>query len=109
MLDEVGRIVSTREPEATCGPLFAIVRSATACAWAMRADLPADVAGELDRLAGAQPPASDLRDAPAFADRYASPTRFPSPPGSSLSTMNACSIATFAAGCRVRLPPGAHR
>ena len=72
MLDDAGRIVSTREPEATRGPLFAIVRSATACAWAVRADLPADVAGELDRLARDEPPASDLRDAPAFADRYVS-------------------------------------
>lgn len=72
VLDEAGRIVSTREPEATRGPLFAIVRSATACAWAVHADLPADVAGELDRVARHEPPASDLRDAPAFADRYVS-------------------------------------
>jgi len=72
MLDEAGRIVSTREPEATPGPLFAIVRSATACAWAVRADLPADIGAELDRLAQDEPPAADLRDAPVFAERYVS-------------------------------------
>jgi len=70
VLDEAGRIVSTREPQATRVPLFALVRSATACAWAVRADVPVDVAGELDRLARDEPPVSDLRDAPAFADRY---------------------------------------
>jgi GNAT acetyltransferase len=72
VLDEAGRIVSTREPQATRGPLFAIVRSATACAWAVRADLPVDVVGELDRLAREEPPATDLRDAPVFAERYVS-------------------------------------
>jgi hypothetical protein len=72
VLDDAGRIVSTREPEATRGPLFALVRSASACAWAVRADVPADIALELDRLARDEPPASDLRDAPVFADRYVS-------------------------------------
>jgi GNAT acetyltransferase len=72
VLDEAGRIVSTREPQATRGPLLAIVRSATACAWAVRADLPVDVAGELDRLARNEPPAADLREAPVFAERYVS-------------------------------------
>lgn len=70
ILDAAGRIVSTREPEATRGPLFTIVRGPAACAWAVRADVPAEVAAELDRLARGEPPAADLRDPPAFAARY---------------------------------------
>jgi hypothetical protein len=70
LLDKAGRIVSTREPDATRGPLFAMVRSATACTWAVRADLPAEVAGEIDRLGREEPLAMDLREAPRFADRY---------------------------------------
>jgi hypothetical protein len=38
-------------------------------AWSVRADLLEDVAGEIDRLARAEPPVNDLRAAPAFADR----------------------------------------
>ncbi len=72
ILNEEGRIASTREPGANRGPLFSLVRSATCCAWAVRADLPNDLAGELDRLAREEPPALDLRDAPVHADRYLS-------------------------------------
>jgi hypothetical protein len=69
VLYAAGRIVSRREPEATRGPLFTIVRGLTACAWAVRADVPAEVAAELDRLARGEPPAADLRDSPVFAER----------------------------------------
>lgn len=72
VLDGQGRITSTREPGPSRGPLFFLVRSATSCAWAVRADVPQDVAGELDGLAREEPPASDLRHAPVHADRYAS-------------------------------------
>jgi hypothetical protein len=72
VLDDEGRILSTREPEATPGPLFTLVRSATACAWAVRADVPAELARELDRLAGEEPPAGDLRAGPVHGDRYLS-------------------------------------
>lgn len=72
VLNDKGRIVSTREPGANRGPLFLLVRSATCCAWAVRADLPKDLASELDRLAREEPPALDLRDAPVHADRYLS-------------------------------------
>ena len=72
VLNDEGRIISTREPEARRGPLFTLVRSATSCAWALRADLPPDLAGELDRLARDEPPTIDLRDAPVHADRYIS-------------------------------------
>src|SRR2546423_11937284 len=72
VLNDEGRIISTREPEASRGPLFTLVRSAISCAWAVRADVPADLASELDRLARDEPPASGLRDAPVHADRYVS-------------------------------------
>lgn len=72
ILNDEGHIVSTREPGANRGPLFSLVRSATRCAWAVRADLPNDLADELDRLAREEPPALDLRDAPVHADRYLS-------------------------------------
>jgi hypothetical protein len=72
ILNGEGRIVSTREPGANRGPRFSIVRSATCCAWAVRADLPKELAGELDRLAREEPPTIDLHDAPVHADRYLS-------------------------------------
>lgn len=70
--NETGCIVSTREPEATRGPLFILVRGVSSCAWAVRADVPADVAREIGRLARDEPPASDFRHAPVYADRYVS-------------------------------------
>jgi hypothetical protein len=70
VLDEEGRIVSTREPEATRGPLFTLVRSATSCAWAVRSDVPSQIAKELDRMAHDEPPAADLRAPPVHAYRY---------------------------------------
>jgi hypothetical protein len=41
-------------------------------AWAVRADVPANIARELDALAGEEPPLLDLRDAPIHAERYVS-------------------------------------
>lgn len=70
VLNGESRITSTREPGANPGPLFALVRSATACAWTVRADVPADIANALERLAREEPPVLDLRDAPKHADRY---------------------------------------
>lgn len=72
ILNDEGRILSTREPRAKPGPLFLLARGATSCAWAIRADLPNNLAGELDRLAREEPPLSDLRDAPVHADQYMS-------------------------------------
>lgn len=65
-----GRIVSTREPGASRGPLFSLVRGATSNAWAVRADVAEDVAGAIDSLARREPPAADLRSPPAHAQRY---------------------------------------
>lgn len=39
VLDGRGCIVSTRESSATPGPRFVLIRGATQCAWATRADL----------------------------------------------------------------------
>ena len=72
VLDGDGRITSTREPGATRGPLFSLVRSETDCVWAVRADVPNDLADELDALARQETPAVDFRNAPAYADRYVS-------------------------------------
>jgi hypothetical protein len=70
ILNNEGRIVSTREPGAKPGPLFSLVRGATSCAWAVRAGLPDNLADELDRLAREEPPAPDFREPPRHADRY---------------------------------------
>jgi hypothetical protein len=72
VLDAAGRIASTREPEATAGPVFSLVRSTTSCAWAVRTDVGEATADELNRLAREEPPLSKLRDAPLHADRYIS-------------------------------------
>jgi RimJ/RimL family protein N-acetyltransferase len=72
VLNGAGRIESTREPGPRPGPLFALVRGATRCAWAVRADVPDDLAHELDRLAREEPPAAELREPPLHAGRYLS-------------------------------------
>jgi hypothetical protein len=72
MLNSEGRITSTREPEPSPGPLFCLVRGTASCAWAVRADVPQRLADELDSLAREESPALDIRDAPAYAERYIS-------------------------------------
>lgn len=72
VLDEHGRIKSTREPEPTPGPLFTLIRSVSSCAWAIRADVPRELAAKLDRLAGEEPPIQDPQDAPMHSDKYLS-------------------------------------
>jgi len=70
VLDAAGRIMSTREPQATPGPVFSLARSTTNCAWAVRSDVTEEVANELNRLAREESSLSDLRDAPLHADQY---------------------------------------
>lgn len=69
ILDARGRIVSTREPQASKGPLFTFFRSATQRAWLVRDDVPDDVADEIALLARDEPPSRELRAAP-HAARY---------------------------------------
>ena len=70
LLNSDGRIIATREPDPSEGPLFCLVRGPVTCAWAVRYDVAKDVADELDRLAREEPPTSDFRDPPVNADRY---------------------------------------
>ena len=74
VLDGRGRIVSTREPQATHGPLFTIIRSSTENAWAIRDDVPEELAQQIGVLARREPPACDLRAAPVYATEYLSLT-----------------------------------
>lgn len=66
------RIASTREPNASAGPLFMLIRSSSDCAWATRADVAPDLAAELARLAAEEPFSTDLRQPPLHAGLYAS-------------------------------------
>ena len=72
MLDSAGRILGTREPDPDPGPLFALIRGKSSCAWAVRADLPQEIAEELDGLAREEPTVADFGDAPVHAERYRS-------------------------------------
>lgn len=70
VFDDRDRIISTREPQGTRGPLFILVRGLSSCVWAVRADVPDDVALELDHVARDETPVTDFRLAPVHADRY---------------------------------------
>jgi hypothetical protein len=73
VLDGRGRIAPSPEPNVPPGPLFALIRGASSCAWAMRADVPDKVAAEVARLAREEHPIEDLQDphaAPSHADTY---------------------------------------
>lgn len=69
-LDDRGRIIGTREPDESQGPLFSLIRGRSGCTWAVRSDVPRDVAMELDALAREEPPVSDFGDGPVHADQY---------------------------------------
>lgn len=70
IFDDQDRIRGTREPQPQPGPAFSLVRSTSACAWAVNASVPSDVARELDQFARDEPPATDLRNSPRHADAY---------------------------------------
>ena len=70
VLDGPRRMRETREPNPTPAPAFVFIRGATACAWAVRADIAEREARELDRLASAERP-STVWDQPLLhARRY---------------------------------------
>ena len=71
-LSDSGRILRTREPSSRPGPRFVLQRSSSDCAWALRSDVPEDLAAEVGRLAQDEPPAKDLRIAPIHAEEYLS-------------------------------------
>ena len=71
VLDERGRIVSTREPMPASGPLFCLARGANHCAWRVRADLPDDVVSRaIDQLARSESFTVDFRRPPDHANEY---------------------------------------
>ncbi len=70
LLDGAGRIRGTLEPDPEPGPKFALVRGRSSCAWAVRADVPPEVAAELGALAAEEPPVAEFREAPVHAERY---------------------------------------
>ncbi len=73
VLDRRGRIASTREPgHQRPAAAFALIRGAEGCAWAVRSDVPDDLADELHRLARREPATPDLRTDPVHAQEYLS-------------------------------------
>jgi hypothetical protein len=70
--DAERRITGTREPFGNRGPLFTLIRSSTAVAFAARNDLPSPLIEELLTLAESEPPTQDLRDPPKHAASYLS-------------------------------------
>ncbi len=72
LLDGDGRISGTNEPEPSPGPLFSLIRGKASRAWAVRADVAPDIADELASLARQEPPVSNFRCAPVYADQYMS-------------------------------------
>jgi hypothetical protein len=69
-LDDRHRIIGTREPGGSHGPLFYLVRGPSSCAWAVREDVPGVTAVELDHMARTEPPSADVRSAPKHAAEY---------------------------------------
>ena len=70
VLDDAGRVVSTREPNPSPGPAFSLVRDRSACAWAVHVDVATGVADEVASLAQREPPLTGLSDPPKHADAY---------------------------------------
>jgi len=71
-LNATGRIVSTLEQDPSAGPAFALIRGRTSCAYAVHADVPEELAGQLIALAQSEPPVYDFKDDPVHANRYTS-------------------------------------
>jgi len=72
LTDSQHRIVSTAEVNARPGPFFVLIRGNSDVAWGVRDDVPAEIASELDRLAGEEPPVTDFEAPPLHADAYLS-------------------------------------
>jgi hypothetical protein len=70
VMTDAGRIASTREPIPEPGPLFTVVRSTSRCAWAVRHDVPDNLAHELDMTASNEPVPSTLDGIPTLQRRY---------------------------------------
>jgi len=72
VLNADGRIASMGAPDLSPGPLFSLVRSNKQCAWAVNADVPDNIAREIEALAREEPPVQDFEAAPVHAQKYLS-------------------------------------
>lgn len=72
VLNDQGRIVSTREPAPSRGPLFCLIRGHAECVWAIHEAVCGEIAGRLEFLACDETPGIDLRSAPRNAGLYQS-------------------------------------
>jgi len=70
ILDDRGRIVSTREPEPRSGPRFILIRDASRCTWALHAEVSDEVAAKVTALAADEPPEPDPRVQPRHERAY---------------------------------------
>jgi hypothetical protein len=70
VLDNEGHIRCTREPHPQDGPAFFLVRDMRACAWAVNASVPLELAKQVEALARDEPPADELIQPPRHADGY---------------------------------------
>ncbi len=70
VLNDRGRIASTREPLPSPGPAFLLIRGATGAAWAVRDDVAADVAEAIAELVRGEPLSADWERPPIHARRY---------------------------------------
>ena len=70
VLDASGRILHNREPQASPGPLFMLIRSANAVAWAVHSCVSSDLAAQVAELAEKESPSADLRQEPRHAGTY---------------------------------------
>jgi GNAT acetyltransferase len=72
VIDQHRRIAAPNEPTARPAPFFVLIRSASEVAWAVRHDVPEDIADRLDRLASEEPPISHFESPPLHATAYLS-------------------------------------
>ena len=63
-------MVHTREPNARRAGRFGLIRDKAGCAWALRDDVPDDVAAEVEKLACEEPPIRNPFDTPLHAEKY---------------------------------------
>lgn len=68
--DDRGRILSTREPLPSPGPVFILIRGERTVDWAIRADVADDVASELNVLARQEVSSNEWEQPPVHARRY---------------------------------------
>ena len=70
VFDAAGRIVSTREPQPSPGPLFTLIRGTSEVVWAVGSRVRSDVAMMLDELASNELPTTDLTEPSRVAEQY---------------------------------------